>query len=203
MITVVEKKNTAIAINRIYKELFRKAVHSLIAFVPLLAAINLSITFIALLGGICVYIISELIRINGQKNFLIARITRLAARQPNSKKIITGPITLACGALFSLLLFPPEAARIAILALAFGDGIASIAGQQFASIEIPYTRGKTLAGSFACFIVIYLLAFRATLSMPAAFIIASGGTLVEALPIKEFDNIALPLTVGGLAYLLI
>jgi len=200
MITFVVKKSDEVAVSNVNKEIIRKGIHSVIAIVPFLATINKPFTIILLLTGIITYLFSEYLRISNRNTSLIARFTNLVSRDKDKTYPVMGPFTLGIGALLSLILFPLEIASIAIFILAFGDGIASIAGNKFSSIEIPYTQGKTFAGSFACFIVIYLIAFRVTFSMPKAFLIAVIGTFLEALPIHEFDNIVLPVGVGFIVY---
>lgn len=203
LINVVDKKTDEIVYDGVNKEIIRKGIHSLVALVPFLASLNQSITLLFLITGICIYLISEFLRLTDRNDSFIARLTLTASRSKDHEKPVLGPLTLGIGTILALFIFPLPIASIAIYALAFGDGIASIAGKKFSSIEIPYTRGKTFAGSFACFIVIYLCTFRLTLSVPIAFLIASVGTFIEALPIRELDNIALPLGVGLIAYYLI
>lgn len=200
LITFVEKKSDSFVLSNVNKEIIRKGIHSLIAIVPFLAVVNKSFTIVLMVSGIIVYLFSEYFRITSRNNSLIAKITILVSREPDISNPVLGPFTLGTGALLSVILFPLPIASIAIYVLAFGDGIASIAGNKFSSIEIPHTNGKTFAGSFACFITVYLIAFRMTFSMPKAFLIAVVGTFLEALPINEFDNIVLPIGVGFLVY---
>jgi len=162
----------------------------------------MTLTFAILFSGMIIYLFSEYLRMNNRNNTLIARITSLVSRKRDSDYPVWGPITLIIGTLLSLVLFPLPVASISIWILAFGDGIASIAGNKFSSFVLPHTQGKTFAGSFACFIIIYLITFRITMSMPKAFLLSGIGTFLEALPIDDLDNIVLPVGVGFLAYYL-
>lgn len=200
MTSIVDSKTNEIALTCISREIIRKSLHSLIAVVPILAILNKSLTFSLLVAGICIYTISEFFRLIGKNDSILARIILLASRSPENNRPVLGPLTLALGAILAISIFPLKIASIAILALAFGDGIASIAGMKFSSFTIPFTKGKTFAGSFTCFIVIYLLSFTITMSVPQAFLLASVGTLIEVLPLGDFDNIAIPVGVGLAAW---
>ena len=106
---------------------------------------------------------------------------------------------IGLGALLALMLYPERAAFIAIYALAFGDGISSIAGKLFGRREIPFTGGKTFAGSLACFMTVFLAACILYGNVPVAFCIALTATVLEALPAKDFDNVLIPVGTGFVA----
>jgi phytol kinase len=98
--------------------------------------------------------------------------------------------------MLSLLLYPSTAAAIAIYALAFGDGFASLAGKLFRSPSIPFTRNKTLAGTLACFIAVFLGTWKLTGRLSVAVFIAVTATILELIPIRDFDNLILPVGTG-------
>jgi dolichol kinase len=100
------------------------------------------------------------------------------------------------GALLALLLYPSTAAALAIYALAFGDGLASLAGKLLRTPRIPLTCGKTVAGSSACFVVVLLSSLRLTGSPVKALILAAVATALEMIPLRDFDNLILPVGVG-------
>ena len=85
------------------------------------------------------------------------------------------------------------------MALAFGDGLASLAGKFLGNLHIPYTGGKTCAGSLMCFVAIFVSSFAVLQRADAALVIALCGMLIEVLPLKDFDNILIPLLLGKLA----
>jgi len=112
-----------------------------------------------------------------------------------------GPVTLGTGAFLSLLVFPPVAASIAVFALAFGDGTASLAGKFFGHIRPPFLFGKSLEGSLACFLGIFLSAYFVTIhegkgDWRIALIAACTGLITELLPFRDWDNIIIPMAVG-------
>ncbi len=183
-------------------EFIRKSIHILIALVPTLAALLGTGPTIALLGGgIVFYTYAEYERKRGHSIPLITRITRAAARDTDTEGIILGPITLGIGAMISLLLYPEPASVIAIYSLAFGDGISSIAGKLFGRRRISYFQGKTLEGSLACFTVVFYIVYFTAGEVVPSFVIAAVAMLLEAVPVKDLDNIILPMGSGFAASL--
>jgi dolichol kinase len=183
-------------------EILRKTFHFLIALTPTLAKIHLTGAMMLLGLGTAFYAIAEILRLSGKEIFLISRVTALASRPRDSGRFVFGPVTLGLGALIALTFYPNPAASVAIYALAFGDGFASLIGKLFGTLRLPFTGGKTLEGSAACFIATFVSALAVTGSARSAAIIAFVATLVEALPLADLDNIALPATVGFAASLI-
>jgi dolichol kinase len=180
-------------------EIVRKALHLLIAFVPLLASVDLSATMMLLAGGTLFYVFAERLRIEGRTVFVISDLTIIASRQQDRGRFVLGPVTLGVGAMLSLLLYPSTAAAIAIYALAFGDGFASLAGKLFRSPAIPFTRNKTVAGTLACFVAVFLGTWKLTGRPAIAFYVAAAATMLELIPIRDFDNLILPVGTGFVA----
>ncbi|MEN6364006.1 MAG: diacylglycerol/polyprenol kinase family protein [Rectinema sp.] len=177
-------------------EAIRKSIHLVIALIPLLATLNRTLTLILLAAGTCVYIASETLRRRGIRVPIVSALTAASARNRDSGKFILGPVTLGTGAFLSLLLFPEPAASIAIYTLAFGDSFSSLIGKTVGRIPMPFTRGKSLEGSLACFTVTFASALAITARPGPSAIVALVSTLVEGLPLKDWDNIALPLAAG-------
>ena len=184
-------------------ELVRKSIHLLIGIVPGLAAINLNLTLGLLAAGTLVYALSESLRMSGVDVPLVSHVTALAARRRDSGKYVMGPVTLGLGAMLSLLLYPNPAASIAIYALAFGDGLSSLIGKLFGTIRLPFTGGKSLEGSLTCMLAVFVASFAVSGEALPSLAIAVFATAVEAMPLKDLDNIALPVLTGALATLLL
>jgi phytol kinase len=179
------------------RELLRKGIHLLIALVPLLAGILGRGATLGLLGaGTVVYTLAETLRIQGHSVFLISRITEKAARTRDNGHFVLGPVTLGLGAMVALLIYPDPAATIAIYALAFGDSAASIIGKFAGMRRIRGTQGKTLEGAFGCFVAVLLVATRFGLNPVAAVSVGLVAAFTELLPLRDLDNLALPLTSG-------
>lgn len=189
-------------VNDLLKEFFRKSIHICSSFVPFLAEWNYRWTILALSFVICVYIWCEYRRLSGSAIPVISRVTAYAARRRDEGRFVLGPVTMAFGVLFTLIIFPPEAARIGIFALAFGDGIASLAGKLYGKIRIPFTSGKSLEGSAACFCAVYLSTLIVCRDPLKAFVIALMAMFLEALPIRDYDNLLIPVCISAFVCLL-
>jgi dolichol kinase len=120
----------------------------------------------------------------------------MASRPRDRNRFVLGPVTLGLGALLALLLYPSPAASIAIYALAFGDGWASLIGKLFGRLRPAFMLGKSVEGSLACFAAVYISAYGVSRSMRIAFFAALTATLIEALPLDDYDNIVLPIITG-------
>ena len=189
----------AAVFERFQGEIVRKSLHFLIALVPLLASVNLSATLGLLAAGTLFYAFAENSRLRGFPIPVISELTLIASREGDKAGFVLGPVTLGLGAMLSLLLYPLPAASIAIYALAFGDGIASLAGTIVRGPRIPLFGGKTISGSLACFSAVFVVTLSVTQRPVEAFIIALAAAFLEAIPAGNFDNIILPVGVGFLA----
>jgi len=177
-------------------EIIRKALHFLIALSPVMAAFNKPFTVFFLLSGTIVYSIMEYLRLSGINIPVFSRLTRIASRPRDNGHFIMGPVTLGFGALLALLLYPSPAAAIAIYALAFGDGLASLVGRFFGKWRPVFLFGKSIEGSMACFAVVFLCAFAVSNNLHIALAAAFTATIVEAMPLKDYDNLVIPVAVG-------
>jgi len=180
----------------IRSEIVRKTIHFLIAFVPSIAAINKTAAVALLMIGTLGYTLMEYLRLCGIKIPVISSIVYMASRPRDFGRFVMGPVTLGLGALLALLLYPSNAAMIAIYALAFGDGIASLVGKFFGQWRPAFLFGKSIEGSAACFVVVFISAYAISYNTGIAFIAALTATVVETLPLEDYDNLAIPVTVG-------
>jgi dolichol kinase len=179
----------------LHTEVVRKSIHFLIALSPAMAAINFRLTVSLLIVGIAGYTTVELLRLSGISVPLVSAVTRMASRQRDMGRFVAGPVTLGFGALFALLWFPPTVAAIGIYALAFGDGFASLVGKLYGRIRPAFLDGKSIEGSTACYAAVFISAYLVSRNLHIAFAAALAATLLEALPLDDYDNIAIPLAV--------
>ena len=178
------------------QEACRKIIHSLIVFVPLIARYSYSLAYFLLTAGIIIYSWSEFQRLTGHYVPVFSEIKAKAFRSQDMIHFAKAPVTLALGAMGALALYPMPAAAVAIYSLAFGDTAACLVGKSFGKTMIPYTN-KTWAGSAACFATVFALAFHATgCSFTKTTAVALAATLTELLPIKDYDNLLIPLVTG-------
>jgi len=177
----------------IQTELLRKGIHLMVGVTPLLASINLPLTQGLLVTGLLFYSLAEFLRHRGVTLPVVTRLTQLASRDRDRHRAVLGPVTLGLGALLCLMLYPEPAASVGIYALAFGDGLSSVVGKVFGQIRLPLTGGKTLEGSLAAFLAIDLAAWAVGHDPVVAVLVALVGTLLEALPLEDLDNLVIPL----------
>ena len=187
----------------IIKEIFRKSIHICSSLVPFFLKLFYIPTICILTAALIFYTVSEIARLHGKNIPLISQITAIAARKRGENKFVLGPVTLVLGILATSLVWNLKAASIGIYALAFGDGLASLAGKLFGQIRIPCTQGKTVAGSLTCFTAIFISCYLTCHDCKTALIIATVGMFIELLPLKDFDNILIPVLLGGLSQNLI
>ncbi len=179
------------------KELFRKTIHMGTALVPLVLYLSRSLIIFLLLTALVLYSVSEIMRLSGRNVPVVSKITEAAARKRDSDKFVLGPVTLCLGVLFTILFFDFDTASAGIYALAFGDGLASLSGKFFGQCIIPFTQGKTAAGSLACYIAIFISSYAVFGSCYLSLIVAAIGMFIELLPLRDFDNLLIPLAVSS------
>jgi dolichol kinase len=189
----------AVVVERFQGEIVRKSLHFLIALVPVLASVDLAATLGLLAAGTLFYSFAESSRQRGIRVPVVTDLTLIASRETDKKGFVLGPVTLGIGAMLALLLYPLPAASLAIYALAFGDGIASLAGSIVGGPKIPLFARKTVSGSLACFAAVFAVALAVTQSPVDALLLGVAGALLEAIPAGNFDNIILPVGIGLLA----
>ena len=183
----------------LYKEIFRKSIHLCSGFMPLFLKLCYPVTIGLLLFAAVFYALTQILSLRGVKVPLVSDITDIAARERDRGKFVLGPLTLVAGILLAAILCPQKAAAVGIMALAFGDGLASLAGKFLGNLHIPHTGGKTCAGSLMCLIAIFISSFCVTQRADLALVAALCGMFIEVLPLKDFDNILIPLLLGKIA----
>jgi len=177
-------------------EVVRKALHFLIALAPSMAAVNRPLTVLILMVGILAYTFMESMRLSGVKIPVFYTLTKMASRPRDTGRFVMGPVTLGLGALLSLLMYPSPAASIAIYALAFGDGFASLVGKFFGKQRPAFLYGKSVEGCLACFTATLVSAHAVSGNIRIALAAAFTAMIVEAMPLEDYDNLVLPVTVG-------
>jgi dolichol kinase len=177
-------------------EFVRKSIHFLIALSPFMAEVNKPVTVSILVIGTLAYSYMEYLRLSGVKIPVISSLTSLSSRPRDIGHFVIGPVTLGLGALLALVFFPSPAAAIAIYALAFGDGFASLVGMFFGSNRPAFLHGKSVEGSLACFTAVLISTYGISGNFRVAVIAAITAMTVEALSFGDYDNLVLPITVG-------
>jgi dolichol kinase len=169
----------------------------LIAFVPFLSSsIDRSHTALLMMVGILFYTCAESMRFLGFSLPLVSSVTGAVLREREYGRFAGGPVTLGLGALLALLLFPPSIAAAAIYALAFGDSAATLVGRFIGRLRPAFLSGKSIEGSLACFTVSIFSAYYALRDWKSALVMGFVAMVVDALPLKDFDNLLMPLAAG-------
>ncbi len=139
------------------------------------------------------------------------------SRSGDPKEILKGP--LVYGIMFVLLtiLFWKDhpAGLIGLMVLCGGDGLADVVGRRVKSKPIPWSKTKTLAGTLAMFIgsclltisILWVFIQVGIFSISMEFIvgrivlISILAAFIETIPVKDFDNLSVPIAVvlAGLA----
>lgn len=183
------------------RELTRKSLHMLIAFLPLIAQFSRTWAFVLLVLGSLVYSSSELVRIRnlrtGSSDIPSLRwlqvVTEFVSRGNESESFILAPVTLALGAAGTLLLFDGAVMQIGIFALAFGDTAAALVGRLAPIIRLPLNPGKSLGGFLGCLSTTAVLSYVVTQDLQVSLLASLCSALLESLPIRDLDNLILPL----------
>ncbi len=178
------------------KEVIRKAIHMLAAFVPPLAAWNSLAAQILLALGLVFYAVMERLRTSGVRVQVITSLTEAASRERDADRFSAGPLTLGFGMMLALFLLPLPVAAFGIYALAFGDGLSSLAGKLAGTVVLPGTGGKTAEGSSACFLAVFLAAGWNGFPLWPSVVLGLTAMVLEALPLRDWDNVVLPVGVG-------
>lgn len=186
----------------ILKEVFRKSIHICSSIVPWLFAAYYWYTIYGLLIIVSLYYFCEIARLEGHPVPVVSLITETASRQRDECKFVLGPVTLVLGIVFAALVLPLPCTKIGIFALAFGDGLASLAGKLFGRIKIPHTGGKTLEGSLTCFTAVFISTFIVSKNPVVSLLVALLAMIIEVFPLGDWDNMIIPAATGGLYWLL-
>jgi phytol kinase len=130
-------------------------------------------------------------------------------RTGNPREILRGP--LYYGIVFVVLTilywYDSPTGIVGLMLLCGGDGLADILGRRFGKTPLPWSPGKTWIGSLGMFlggwsfasgvVLVFLLIGIFTGQYLQYLIpitlIAMVATLVESLPLKDIDNLTVPL----------
>lgn len=189
--------------NDIIKELVRKSIHMCTALIPFLLSHFYYPVIMLLILTAVLYTAAEIMRMKGRNVPFFSAVTQAAARKRDENKFVLGPVTLTVGVIVTAVFFDPLPAAAGIYALAFGDGLASLTGKLLGRISIPFTNGKTVIGSLTCFCAIFVSSFLTLQNTCIALVLAAAGMFIELIPLKDFDNLLIPVFIAGAAsYLL-
>ena len=140
------------------------------------------------------------------------------SRSGDRREILKGPLLYGIVFVVLTLVFWKTSVIgvIALMMLCGGDGLADVIGTRVKSVELKWSKNKTLAGTIGVFLggLIFSVFVLAVFVANGVFdgpmsgylwrlaIIAFAAALVESLPLKDIDNVTVPLTVVALGLIL-
>ncbi len=143
------------------------------------------------------------------------------SRSGDRREILRGPLYYGLVFVIVTLVFWRHSAAgiLALMVLCGGDGVADLVGRRFGKRKIPWSHGKTWAGSAGMFLgsIVFGLgalalfnalgyfvpALQAAQTVLAVALIAFVATIVESLPLKHIDNLTTTLATLAASWLLI
>lgn len=118
--------------------------------------------------------------------------------RPHEIQKISGASYLLLASTISIYLYPHDIAVMVLLFLVIGDTAAALIGKQYGKTPLW---GKSLEGSFACFLVCFIIALMVTnFSVELCFFAAFIATLSELAPLPIDDNFRIPIISGLLVW---
>ena len=173
------------------RELYRKTIHFLGVPLPFLALLHKPAVAVLLSAVILIYMFSELFRTIGIHLPFISHITKRSERITETRSIITGPISLTAGILFTLFAFSSKIYIPAILIVCISDSVSSLVGRKFGKIRLPLY-DRTFEGSVAFYIAsLAILVFF--LPLRQALLTALVPTVLELIMPNYLDNLLIPI----------
>lgn len=140
------------------------------------------------------------------------------SRSGDRREILKGPLIYGIVFVVLTILFWKDSllAIIPLMVLCGGDGLADIVGKRFSKTKIAWSQNKTWAGTLGMIVgsmllnIIVIWIFQLVgffpipwnILLPKLLLISVVSALVETLPIKDFDNITVPLSAVLLSMLL-
>ncbi|NPA93009.1 MAG: phosphatidate cytidylyltransferase [Chloroflexi bacterium] len=131
------------------------------------------------------------------------------SRTGDRREILRGPLFYGIVFVVLTVLYWKDSPTgiVALMLLCGGDGIADLVGRHWGRHPLPWSRQKTWEGSAAVFLGGWLLAAAVlgvyvavgafpgpwSAYLPALTVIALAAALVESLPLREVDNLTMPL----------
>jgi phytol kinase len=127
------------------------------------------------------------------------------SRSGDRREILRGPLFYGIIFVVMTLVYwkTSPIGMVALMLMCGGDGLADIMGRGIKSPKLPWSKGKSVAGSLGMLLggwvlaafIVWIFVLAGVLASPFGgyllpiTIIALVGTLVESLPLKDVDNI--------------
>jgi phytol kinase len=140
------------------------------------------------------------------------------SRSGDRREILRGPLFYGIVFVVMTLIYWKDSpiGMVALMLMCGGDGLAEIMGCGLNSAKLPWSKGKSVAGTLGMFVggwalaafILGVFVLAGVFSGPFAgyllpiTVIALAGAAVESLPLPDVDNITVTLVAVALGYLL-
>lgn len=131
-------------VNELLVECVRKSIHLSSALIVVFARYWFKPTIAGMICVTVLYSVSEVLRMHNHNLPFIAKITRCAARPRDKGRFVLGPVTLACGVLAALLLFPFILRKLRYLRSLLGMGLPVLSGNGLENVIYILQKTKRL-----------------------------------------------------------
>lgn len=175
-------------------EILRKLTHvSGLLFLPLLYWNPFAFASV-MAAALSAYLLTEW---SAAKGIRIPFLSSFVAdcKRPSEGRISRGAVLLAVSGIILPFLISAPAAILGLGQAYLADTLATLAGKRWGHRRLPWSPEKSWMGS-AVFVVAATILGLFFLSAPAALLIALVGAGVESLPLREMDNVTVPLATG-------
>lgn len=141
------------------------------------------------------------------------------SRSGDKREILRGPLYYGIAFILLTVLFwrTSPVGIVALMMLCGGDGMADVVGKRITSSKLPWSPNKSIAGSLAMLfggfsftlIILWVFIRQGYFDPPLLNFVLPVGiisivtTLIESLPIRDMDNITVPMTSVILGLLLL
>ncbi len=143
---------------------------------------------------------------------------RAMSRTGDRREILRGPLFYGIVFVVMTLLYWKDSpiGMVALMLMCGGDGLAEIMGRRIKSAKLPWSKGKSVAGSIGMFVggwalaafILGVFVLAGVFTEPFSSyllpitVIALVGAAVESLPLPDVDNFTVTLAAVILGYLL-
>ncbi len=185
---------------RLGQEILRQLLHASAVIIPLLWLWDSSwhLLIYLLIGSlILLFILSEVLRSYDIQIPLISKMVLAAGREDEIDSYVLSPLYFAAGVTLPLLIFGtllqlPYIAAASVIVFLIGDAFSTIGGIFLGRHHYPFNPKKTIEGTligftFAFFVLLLIV------SPISALLAALIAAIVELLPLRLDDNLAVPL----------
>ncbi len=185
---------------RLSQEIIRQLLHASAVSIPLLWFWDSSWHFpiYLLIGSLTfLFILSEVLRSYGIQIPFISKMVLAAGREDEIDHYVLSPLYFAAGVtlpliLFGTLFFLTHIAVASVIAFLIGDAFSTIGGNFLGRHHYPFNPTKTIEGTLigfsAAFCVLLLV-----VSPISALLTSVIAAIIELLPLRLDDNLAVPL----------